>query len=69
MSLQRFRRLVRDLSRKLNKQIRLTIEGEETEADKNVIEDMADPLIHLVRNSIDHGIELPEVRINAGKKS
>lgn len=64
---QRFRRLVRDLSRKLSKQIRLIIEGEETEADKNVIEDMADPLIHLVRNSIDHGIELPEIRIKAGK--
>lgn len=64
---QRFPRLVRDLSRKLDKRIELAIEGEETEADKNVIENLADPLIHMVRNSIDHGIEAPEERRAAGK--
>ncbi len=63
----RFPRLVRDLSRSLNKQIHLDIEGEDTELDKSVIEDLLDPLIHCVRNSIDHGIESPEVRRNAGK--
>ena len=64
---QRFRRLVRDLSRKLNKQIELTIEGEDTEADKNIVELLADPMIHILRNSIDHGIEMPEERLDQGK--
>ena len=64
---QRFPRLVRDLSRRLGKNIELVMEGEETEADKNVIESLADPLIHLVRNSLDHGIEMPTDRIAAGK--
>ncbi len=64
---QRFPRLVRDMARKLNKKVRLIIEGEETKADKNVIEKMADPLVHLIRNSIDHGIETPEERISLGK--
>ena len=64
---QRFPRLVRDLSRKLDKQIRLVLEGEETEADKNVVEDLADPLIHLVRNSLDHGLESAQEREAAGK--
>ncbi len=64
---QRFPRLVRDLSRKLDKRIDLIIEGEETEADKNIVEQLADPLIHLVRNSIDHGIESPAQRLAAGK--
>jgi len=64
---QRFPRLVRDLSRRLDKKIELVMQGEETEADKNVIENLADPLIHLVRNSIDHGIEMPAVRLAAGK--
>ena len=64
---QRFPRLVRDLSRKLDKQVQLVIEGEDTEADKNVIEALADPLIHILRNSLDHGIELPEDRLAAGK--
>ncbi|WP_025323809.1 chemotaxis protein CheA [Deferrisoma camini] len=64
---QRFPRLVRDLSRKLGKKVRLVMEGEETEADKNVVEDLAEPLVHLVRNSIDHGIETPEEREAAGK--
>ncbi|MBF0097867.1 MAG: chemotaxis protein CheA [Magnetococcales bacterium] len=64
---QRFPRLVRDLSRKLDKQINLQVLGESTEADKNVIEDLSDPLIHLVRNSLDHGIEMPAERIRVGK--
>lgn len=63
----RFPRLVRDLSQKLGKNIKLTLEGEETEADKNVIETLSDPLIHIVRNGIDHGVEMPEERLNAGK--
>lgn len=63
----RFPRLVRDLSRSLNKQIELEIEGEDTELDKSVIEDLLDPLIHCVRNSIDHGIEDPASRREAGK--
>ncbi|SEI63957.1 two-component system, chemotaxis family, sensor kinase CheA [Allopseudospirillum japonicum] len=64
---QRFPRLVRDLSRKLDKQIELHLEGEETEADKNVIDALADPLIHLIRNSLDHGIENTSERQAAGK--
>jgi two-component system chemotaxis sensor kinase CheA len=64
---QRFPRLVRDLSRKLDKKIHLKLVGEDTEADKTVIEDLADPLIHIVRNSIDHGIESKAVRSAAGK--
>lgn len=64
---QRFPRLVRDLSRRLGKSIDLQVEGEETEADKNIVEQLADPLIHLVRNSIDHGIEMPDVREQGGK--
>lgn len=63
----RFPRLVRDLSRDLKKHIRLEIEGEDTELDKSVIEDLLDPLIHCVRNSIDHGIESPADRAEAGK--
>jgi two-component system chemotaxis sensor kinase CheA len=64
---QRFGRLVRDISRKLGKEVQLVIEGEDTEADKNVIEPLADPLIHILRNSLDHGIEMPEARRAAGK--
>ena len=63
----RFPRLVRDLSTKLGKQIQLEIEGGNTEIDKSLIEKLADPLTHLVRNSIDHGIESPEKRLAAGK--
>ncbi|MCK5200415.1 MAG: chemotaxis protein CheA, partial [Spirochaetales bacterium] len=63
----RFPRLVRDASKSLNKTIELKIIGEETELDKSVIEDLLDPLIHCVRNSVDHGIESPEDRIKAGK--
>lgn len=63
----RFPRLVRDISKSLNKKIKLDIVGEETELDKSVIEDLLDPLIHCVRNSVDHGIESIEDRIAAGK--
>lgn len=63
----RFRRLVHDLARETGKMIELEFEGETTEVDKTVIERLADPLVHLVRNSIDHGLELPDERIAAGK--
>lgn len=64
----RFPRLVRDLSKSLKKQVTLNIEGEDTELDKSVIEDLLDPLIHMVRNSIDHGVEEPAQRLEAGKR-
>lgn len=64
---QRFPRLVRDLSKKLGKKVRLEITGEDTEADKNMIEALSEPLIHLLRNSLDHGIEPPEDRAAAHK--
>jgi two-component system chemotaxis sensor kinase CheA len=64
---RRFPRLVRDLSARLGKQVRLRTIGEGTELDKGLIERIADPLVHLVRNSIDHGLELPEARREAGK--
>ena len=63
----RFPRVVRDLQRDLNKKIDLVIEGEDTELDKSVVEDLLDPIMHCVRNSVDHGIETPEVRAAAGK--
>ncbi|MDR1210890.1 MAG: chemotaxis protein CheA [Spirochaetaceae bacterium] len=63
----RFPRLVRDLSKSLSKKINLVIEGEETELDKSVIEDLLDPIMHSVRNSVDHGIESPADRLAAGK--
>jgi len=63
----RFPRVVRDLSSKLGKQVELKMSGESTELDKGLIERIADPLTHLIRNSLDHGIELPEQRIAAGK--
>jgi len=64
----RFPRLVRDLSKTLDKKIQLIIEGEDTELDKSVIEDLLDPLIHCVRNSMDHGIESPSDRLASGKR-
>ena len=64
---QRFPRLVRDLSRKLGKDVDLVLVGEDTQADKNIIEALGDPLVHILRNSLDHGFELPEVRRAAGK--
>ncbi len=63
----RFPRVVRDLARNLNKDIMLEMRGEETDLDKNLVEALADPLIHLVRNSVDHGIEMPDDRVQAGK--
>lgn len=63
----RFPRVVRDLARKLEKQVDLVLEGEHTELDKGLIEKLVDPLTHLVRNSIDHGIERPDVRRDRGK--
>ena len=65
----RFRRLVHDLSRETGKEIELVTEGESTEVDKTVIDRLADPLIHLVRNSIDHGLEKPDERVAAGKEA
>ncbi len=63
----RFPRVVRDLARSLNKDIVLEMRGEETDLDKNLVEALADPLIHLVRNSVDHGIEMPDDRVKTGK--
>lgn len=63
----RYPRVVRDLCKDLNKEVELIIKGEETEVDKNLIEEINDPLVHLIRNSVDHGVEKPDVRIKAGK--
>ncbi|WP_273325050.1 chemotaxis protein CheA [Vallitalea guaymasensis] len=63
----RFPRLIRDLSRKLNKKIELHMSGEETELDRTVIDEIGDPLVHLLRNAGDHGLETPDVRVKAGK--
>src|SRR5262249_60210747 len=63
----RFPRLVRDLGQRLGKKIELRVVGDTTELDKTVLEKIGDPLVHLVRNSIDHGIETPEARLAAGK--
>jgi len=63
----RFPRVVRDLARSLRKEINLELVGEETDLDKNLVEALADPLVHLVRNSVDHGIEFPEIREASGK--
>ena len=65
--LAKFPRMVRDLSQKLNKQVRLELHGEETELDKSVADEVGDPLVHIVRNAIDHGIELPAERQASGK--
>ncbi|WP_019613243.1 chemotaxis protein CheA [Psychromonas ossibalaenae] len=64
----KFPRVVRDLARTLGKNIRLDLVGEETDLDKNLVEALADPLVHLVRNSVDHGIEMPNVRMQNGKE-
>ena len=63
----KFPRVVRDIARTLNKEINLELRGEDTEVDKNLVEMLNDPLVHLVRNSCDHGIEMPEARVAAGK--
>lgn len=64
---QKYPRIARDLARQLGKDVELVLAGEETEVDKTMIEDLADPLIHLIRNAVDHGVELPEERQAAGK--
>ena len=66
--LMRFQRLIRDLSKDLGKDIDFVIEGGEIELDKNIIENLVDPLLHIIRNSLDHGIEIPSERIKAGKQ-
>ncbi|MCD8529853.1 MAG: chemotaxis protein CheA, partial [Saccharospirillaceae bacterium] len=63
----RFPRVVRDLARQLKKEINLELRGEETDLDKNLVEALADPLVHLVRNAVDHGVEMPDVREKNGK--
>jgi len=63
----KFPRMIRDLTRELNKKIELEIEGEETELDKSIVEEIGDPLVHIIRNSCDHGIETPDVRLAQGK--
>jgi two-component system chemotaxis sensor kinase CheA len=63
----KFPRVVRDIARTLNKEINLELRGEDTEVDKNLVEMLNDPLVHLVRNSCDHGIEMPDARVAAGK--
>ncbi|BBG65200.1 signal transduction histidine kinase CheA [Hydrogenimonas sp.] len=63
----KFPRMVRDLSRELHKEIELVISGEETELDKSIVEEIGDPLVHIIRNSCDHGIERPEERVAKGK--
>ncbi|MFG1498250.1 chemotaxis protein CheA [Saccharospirillum sp. HFRX-1] len=63
----RFPRVVRDLARSLKKEVNLQLVGEETDLDKNLVDALADPLVHLVRNSVDHGVEMPDVRAAAGK--
>jgi two-component system, chemotaxis family, sensor kinase CheA len=64
----KFPRMIRDLSRELNKNIELEIVGEDTELDKSIVEEIGDPLVHIIRNSCDHGIEVPAVRLAAGKE-
>jgi len=63
----KFPRMVRDLSRKLNKNIEFEVEGQDTELDRTILDEVSDPLVHLVRNSVDHGVEHPDERIKAGK--
>lgn len=64
---QKMTRLVRDTSRNLGKEVNLVLEGGETELDRNVVEALSDPLVHMVRNSVDHGIEMPDKRVASGK--
>jgi two-component system chemotaxis sensor kinase CheA len=64
---QRFPRIVRDLARQLGKEVELVLEGEGTDLDRSLVEALADPLIHLLRNALDHGLEMPDERIRAGK--
>jgi len=63
----KFPRMIRDLSRELNKKIELVLAGEDTELDKSIVEEIGDPLVHIIRNSCDHGVEIPEDRVAQGK--
>jgi len=67
VAVQRFPRMIRDLSNELDKKLRLEIEGEDTELDRTVVTELGEPLVHLLRNAADHGVEKPAVRIQAGK--
>jgi two-component system chemotaxis sensor kinase CheA len=67
LTFQKMHRIVRDMCRKLGKEVNLEITGEETEVDKNIIEQITNPLMHLIRNSVDHGLEMPDERTQAGK--
>ncbi|WP_041701532.1 chemotaxis protein CheA [Gottschalkia acidurici] len=67
LTFQKMNRIVRDMSRKVNKEVELEIIGEETEVDKNIIEHISDPIMHIIRNSLDHGIETGEERLSKGK--
>lgn len=64
---QKMTRLIRDLSKKTGKKVELVMEGEETEIDRNMVDSIYDPLVHMIRNSVDHGVQLPEERVRAGK--
>ena len=64
---QKMHRIVRDISRKLGKQVRFEVRGEDTELDKTMVDQLSDPLMHMVRNAVDHGIEMPETRVASGK--
>lgn len=64
---QKMNRLVRDLSAKQNKQVQLVLSGEDTELDRNIVEEISDPLVHMIRNAADHGVEQPEARVAKGK--
>jgi len=68
-SFQKMRRIVRDVSKAVGKDVELVLIGEETEVDKNIIDNLSDPLMHLIRNAVDHGIEKPDARLKAGKPS
>ena len=68
-TMQKMQRIIRDTSKLLKKEVNLTLIGEETEVDKTVLTKLADPLVHIVRNAIDHGLELPEERVAKGKTS
>jgi two-component system chemotaxis sensor kinase CheA len=68
-SFQKMHRIVRDVSKKVGKEVELVLIGEETEVDKNIIDTLSDPLMHLIRNAVDHGIETPDVRMRNGKSA
>ena len=68
-SFQKMHRIVRDVSKKVGKEVELILIGEETEVDKNIIDTLSDPLMHLIRNAVDHGVETPDIRIKNGKSA